>query len=227
LIGPHSLAKVPVWQFTQLGVGVEDDGMDEALTSIWSMAQQSSEEKTDSLDRFVAQVEQLVGLRLVTSGNLHASFKFRFANGIIEGSQPDEDDLRSFLLSFRKFMMNRESVYAPKISNLLWLEVEGAEKKALEGKRAGYQHAMQHGTIALNLNGTSLTPEKNFDVWINGMYFHDDAEKAQQLAERRSNPISASMSKHALLELLAEVTSYLVWLVNRINEWRLAGKLLV
>jgi hypothetical protein len=192
--------------------------------------EQTSDEKTKTLDLFVRQVQNLVGLRLVTSGQLDSSVTIRIRGGTadFEPSQPDEEDLRSFLLTFRKFMLQDDPLNIGKIANLLYAEITNDDhRKLLNNERARYKAAMKHGKIVFDVDGTPCTPEENFDLWINAIYFHNDDAKAQTLAARTDHPISKAMSRHALVELLVEVTRYLVRLTNLILSCRSNGTLRV
>jgi hypothetical protein len=101
------------------------------------------------------------------------------------------------------------------------------ERMILKDARARYSQAMDQGMVNFDVDGSAWKPEQNFDLWIHGCYFHDDNDKARQLAEQMKHPTSELMSRHSLMELLVEVTRYLVRLVNLILNWRSRGVLTI
>jgi hypothetical protein len=194
------------------------------------MVDRTAEQKTAVLDLFVARVRELLDCRLVTTGGLDASFQIRYSDGAssFQQTEIDEEYLRSFLLTFRKFVSNDEAIFVRKVANLLFQEMPGDhERELLKSARDRYTNAMEHGTVRFELNGTYFTPEQSLSHWINGRYFHDDPVKAERLIEQTANPIAEKMTKRSFMEVLVEVTVYVKYLRELVIYWRSAGTLMV
>lgn len=74
----------------------------------------------EQLQLFDYQVEQLRSLRFVRKGiNNTFSINFDSTRGMsMSGTAHDEEDLRSYLLTFRKFMSPKEPVHLDRIYNI-------------------------------------------------------------------------------------------------------------
>jgi|SRR5450759_3527356 hypothetical protein len=154
------------------------------------MKRRSSQElpPIDRIRLFVKRQADLSNTRLGKSGftiTLRITGEID-TGGAIAPSLPDEDDLRSYLLTFRKFFVEAEPIFLPSILNLAerYLASE-KHRDALRKARAGFVGIRDEGLISLSCTGESLSPEEVADLWINGHYFHDDAAKASRLAELR------------------------------------------
>jgi hypothetical protein len=70
-------------------------------------------------------------------------------------SIPDEEDLRSFLLTFRQLMSPKEPVFLRSVAGLLWQAVDDpTNREILAAARTKYDHALRHGTVRFEHNGT-------------------------------------------------------------------------
>ncbi len=78
---------------------------------------------TERLDLFFDRTTELFNTRLARNEGLESSFSMKFNQ---EGSQfsisnPDEDDLRSYLMTYRQFISNNEPIFLDRVHNTLWL----------------------------------------------------------------------------------------------------------
>jgi hypothetical protein len=173
-----------------------------------------SEDERFSL--FVKRADELLSRRLVTSGGLDASFNLSFSQQTplqLQTIQPDEEDLRSFLMTFRLFISNDEATFVERISNLLWLRLEGDRVRAnLVAARDRWQASVKTGPMAVVINDQGFSPAKILDLWINGHYFHTDKRKAADL--ERLDPMSTVLTRYVLMDHLVEGTKYVVFLAN-------------
>ena len=141
-------------------------------------------ELTDRLDLFVRRAEELLARRAAREG-LQVSFTIKATVGgpvELESTEPDEEDLRSFLMAFRKFILRREPTYLPRVRHLLKEAIEDDELQVrLDDIGRRWEQAKK--SIGLNFvnNGEIVTPETMLEWWIYGEYFHDDDEKAAAL----------------------------------------------
>ncbi len=137
---------------------------------------------------FVIRAAELENFRLYKQG-MRAEYKLSWnvSDGklIQTAKEPDEEDLRSFLLSFRKFISNDEPIFINKIFNDCELSLSDTAIVAeLRQARDEWKRTLKNiGGLQVTVNGQSLTSEYMLDLWINGHYFHDDLVKSAKLEE--------------------------------------------
>lgn len=140
----------------------------------------------DQLGLFDYQVDQLGQRRLVADG-LRNSFNISWdqAQGLqVTVTQHDEEDLRSFLVDFRKFVLRKEATNLDRIYNLCETAVTSDDlRQRLRRSREVWKDAQRGSGIRIVFNERDLTPTHVMDLWLNGYYFHNDDGK---LAELRS-----------------------------------------
>jgi hypothetical protein len=100
-----------------------------------------------------------------------------------EVQQPEEEELRSFLLTFRKFVSQGEDAYFNAICNIAERRLENVDLKVrLRKARELWKHAMRTGPMGIvDDDDRTITPEYVVDLFINGRYFHNDAQKEAEL----------------------------------------------
>jgi hypothetical protein len=108
----------------------------------------------------------------------------------MEMHEPDEEDLRSYLLDFRKFTMERESVFINRVFNVAHQHVTAdLVVEALKDARREWNRE-QEGSIGFIVNDQRITAAAVIDLWINGYYFHRDAEKRRRLEALAQLPLT-------------------------------------
>jgi hypothetical protein len=137
----------------------------------------------ERLRLFCDRVARALSRRAVTEGTIAASFNVRWTEdeGLrIDTNLGDDEDVCSLLLEIRKFFSDREDVYFPRIANIVEQVVADAElREANRANRQSWKRALAGvGGIALHADGINYTPERCFDVVVNGELFHDDRDKA-------------------------------------------------
>jgi hypothetical protein len=181
----------------------------------------------EALDLFVRRVEELLATRLVASGDLRTSFNLRAAidqPAQLSVHQPDEENLRSFLLTLRQFVSDKEPVFVRRIANVLWVRLTGDEvREHLERARSRYGQALRTGSLKFIADEHHFRPEEALDLWINGRYFHNDERKAATL--ERLDPMAAIFVRQVFLEVLVEATRYIRFLADVIVISRRDGLL--
>lgn len=170
----------------------------------------------DALDLYVRRVEELLSTRLVTSGDLRTSMNMRASIDEpmqLSVHQPDEEALRSFLLTFRQFVSDKEPVFVRRIANLLWQRLSGDEvREHLARARGRYGQSLSAGSLKFVADTHHFTPDEALDLWINGRYFHNDHRKAATLDTL--DPMSAIFVRQVFLEVLVEATRYIRFLAD-------------
>ena len=129
---------------------------------------------------FVEKVDEMRATRAVTGGFKSGfSIKYDQHQGLkYELTQPDEEDIRSFLLTFRHFVAQNEPVFLGAIYNTCHRYVSNEIVKTdLVHSRRNWNSIFKRGGIELVWNDKPLRPETIFDLWINGHYFHSDENK--------------------------------------------------
>lgn len=95
---------------------------------------------------------------------------------------PDEEDLRSFLLSFRPFISEKEPIFLTRIYNICYRQIKDIKIKSLIAKDRRYWNlANRAPSFAFKYKGKTASPEEIVHLWINGKYFHKDEDKRRVL----------------------------------------------
>ena len=98
--------------------------------------------------------------------------------------EPDAEDFRSYLLTFRQFISEGEPLYLHKIYNLCHQHITDDRcKEYLAEARGVWQQIskLSDTGMTLTLDNVVLSPADVADLWINGHYFHNDPEKLRTL----------------------------------------------
>lgn len=183
--------------------------------------------ETERYDLFVLRASELLDRRVVRDGALQSQFSINFdvQTGMkMTVPQPDEEDLRSFLLSLRPFVSSDEPVFVDVIHNRLWQDIESDRSRSeLAAARSYWKQACRDGALALNIDGGSLDSSEIFDCWINGIYFHNDSRKRTRLAGL--NPMTLFIARFKFLDHLVVATRHIAYLRAVIMWTRSAGLL--
>jgi hypothetical protein len=132
------------------------------------------------LEKFHETAQELKSTALMKKG-LSSSMTIRVRDLVMSVDTekwPDEEELRSFLLTFRHFIADKEDVFMDRIFNL-------CQQKLTDDKLRGYLAKSrvfwkrEHETVGFDLvcQGKRQTPEQVTKLWLSGAYFHKDEEK--------------------------------------------------
>jgi len=181
---------------------------------------------TERLDLYIARVRQCLDSRLISSGSLQSQLSLGFSSNRLEVStyNPDEETLRAFLLTFRQFISPKEDVYVNRIVNLLYPALDSAElRRLLRSAREGWLGARAVGGVRLTIDGHDVAPEHALDLWINGVYFHNDRRKLQEL--QSYGPLGIHFARRQVLDYLIDATNYVTYIADVIIRARSQGLL--
>lgn len=176
-------------------------------------AVQNSFSVQESLELFVQRAEELLNSRLILNGfGTSLSFGMDRVKGLTFSSkQPDEELLRSFLLTFRRFISENETVFLFKIFNLCQRHLNSDRLKnyLIEARQNWSQqvHSGRTGGVNYKLNGIQISPETITDLWINGYYFHDSPDKLRDLEKLLSD--NRVLVRHIFLDHLVEAVRFI------------------
>ena len=168
---------------------------------------------------FGERVKELCNTRLAKQGlEVEMKISFNHETGTtINSKEPDEDDLRSFLLAFRQFVSEREPVFLPRVYNLGERSVENAELKGyLRLSKEKWKQAHHDAGFRLLFNERELTPEYVADLYINGHYFHNDEGKRAEI--QRSDPLELLFIRTQFLKYLVDATRQVLavdWVIQK------------
>ncbi|MGR3310845.1 MAG: hypothetical protein ACUZ77_08715 [Candidatus Brocadiales bacterium] len=142
-----------------------------------------------SLKIFLDCVEELKARPFILKGLYDFQFRIDFQKEtgeiLCEINEADQEDLRSFLMAFRKFILNDEPANIDSILNtcLEFVRSDQTElKEVLKQFKTTWKYQYRTGTIQMTSAKLKLTPEYVLDLWLNGDYFHNgDPQKTEQL----------------------------------------------
>ncbi len=158
----------------------------------------------ETLHRFVAYVEELRSRRIIQNDDLRSSMTVKAEmGGPVDFShhEPDEEDLRSYLLGFRKCLAQKEPMFLGRVFNLAYRHITADEiVEALVSTREGWKQALDRGGMNFVINDEQLKPEAVMDLWINGWYFHEDEDKRQRLDALAKVPMTRWLFLNAVVD---------------------------
>ena len=133
-------------------------------------------------------------------------------SGSIQHYRIDSEALCSFLTALRPMCLQKESVYLGKVLNTVSKYVEGDQfnqQKRQIAKR--FEHRSGNNAFKFNLFGEALYDRDIWDTYMNGQYFHKQAEQRRILKTLEEiNSIGYTAFLHTVIEktncvLLADV----------------------
>ena len=179
---------------------------------------------SEILDLFIQRARELEQTRLIKNKpDLNWSMNFNSeGEASFTSQEPDEEDVRSFLLTFRQFVSDNEPIHLYRMHNLLYQRLTDEDlKKYLVDARGALKFAEQGSGITVVHNDVEVTPERLLDLWINGVYFHNDQDKRQVLEDLLLHP--ALMARHRFLSFMLKATQIIFYIGNLINHARREG----
>lgn len=141
----------------------------------------------EQLELFVERAQQLWDSRVRREGlKVSVRMKWAAADELLRTTmeEPDAEDFRSYLLTFRQFISEGEPLYLHKIYNLCHQHITDARCREYlaEARKEWQQICTTSDTgMTLTLNSVVMSPADVADLWINGHYFHNDPEKLRTL----------------------------------------------
>jgi hypothetical protein len=167
----------------------------------------------EQLEKFVYRVDELQQRRLLrTNLGVGLQLNWDFAKGMsIRTEWPDEEDLRSFLVTLRQFMSQKEPVYLEKIYNLCVQHLKSEElRRAVLESQKSWKEELKRGGIRLEYDGRQFTPTEITGYWINSQYFHNDPEEFLLL--QNLIPPAQVFARHIFLDHVVELTKRVLFL---------------
>ncbi len=183
----------------------------------------------DAIGIFLQRVEELQRTRFVErAGQVGYTLNFSKMAGIsFQSREPDEEDLRSFLLTFRRFVADGDPLNIGHIHNICERRLRSDDlRRHLREARAHWRRDAETGGMSLVFNGRQISPEYVADLFINGHYFHDEPAKRAKLASLRE-PLEYLVVRHHFLNFVLDGTRQVFYVANvltvAIREGQLEG----
>jgi hypothetical protein len=136
------------------------------------------------LATFVKHVEELRGLPLVTEGQgVGWSLNVNATRGLsVQVNLLNENDLRSFLITFRKFISPKTDIQLNKVYDTCFLALKANNdlRGRLIDAREAWKEALKN-VGSITFDEQTYSREQAALQWMNGGYFHSDLEKYEEL----------------------------------------------
>ena len=166
------------------------------------------------LIRYAQRVEELRSRRLFRekAGYKH-SLNWHHVKGMsVRLEMPDEEDLRSYLVTFRQFISPDEPVFFNRMYNIAFqrLKPNTQLKELLIEVRQEWRQVLKHNGIGLRFNEQELSPKVVADLWINGYYFHNDDDKYATLARVLNGGLGFIQTN--FMQFIIQATSLILYL---------------
>lgn len=172
------------------------------------------EEGIEKLNLFLRRFDQLKRTRFFSDPQLknigyqirgdRADDGFRIGLSI---KVPDDDTVKSFLLSFRVFYMKDEPTYFYSVGNLLHKKVSDQTVRGdIAAIRETYSKALNHGAISFTFQDKKYSPQGIIDLWFNAVYFHTDVNKVKELDVILKSP-TANLFYFLLVDTVVTLTN--------------------
>ncbi len=182
-----------------------------------------NQELKDTLNLFKRQVDKLrsnkdffKNLKLVIEGNQKEGAVVEFIK------RPDEKSVKSFLIDFRPFYLQSESINFYKICNLLYRNLINKQlKEEIKWAREAWNNLLERkgkgkaGHIRLKLGSKDILSEENLNNWMYGEYFHINKNKRKVL--EKIEPMQG-LSLLLLFDLLQRLSLILFYLETHVID---------
>jgi hypothetical protein len=162
----------------KLQVNAEDGSIKEEIELSFE------EPELNLLRQFEANMNRLLGCELIKKGlpNI-TSFKWQEGEGFKFGYPKVEPrDVYELLHLARPLLLSREPASFERICTLFGKKVKGTSlTKDLKSVRYLYEKGEYQPYFQIKVNGVALFHETTLKNWLNGVEYHQDAEKRAQI----------------------------------------------
>lgn len=170
----------------------------------------------ERMEMFVKRTQDLVNEPIWKSGGLSIKVNMLPTGTTIE--EPDSGQLKSYLLTFRPFVLQNDTIYFHDIRGVAhrYLRKElTKEAEHLQGYKQMWRDAMQKGRIMVSADGETLSPEAVLDAHLYGYFFHYQHANVEALKKFEALPVR--VDKVRLYDTLADLTEVIIQLGNFIG----------
>ncbi|MGZ5457062.1 MAG: hypothetical protein ACXWN1_10405 [Thermoanaerobaculia bacterium] len=139
------------------------------------------------LDRYLAQVEQLLAVNGVREGlpcNFSMSLNIQTLDGELQAHLPDDDTLAAVLHRLRPLILQREAASFVNTCAAIGRNVPDATiRTVLREKRGLFENSDRSQTWAFSADNVRVNAESVLQDWLNGMEYHTDAERRARIEQ--------------------------------------------
>lgn len=175
---------------------------------------------TDRLGLFVRRADELRSLRLIRSDQLAARMNLSWdrVKGLrLETNAPDEEDLRSFLLTFRQFVSAKEPVFLNRIFNICHSRLRSDELRGyLVEAREEWKRNQRGNGVVVTIDDRTMTPERVTELLINGHYFHSTDLPLQRELQGLGPP-ERLLVRWVFLNFVVDATRQVLYVATVVN----------
>jgi hypothetical protein len=178
-------------------------------------------ERTDHerLELFVEKVNELANTNIAKKGfNVEYTIqggKDRSIESKLQ--QPDEADLKEYLVTFRQFISENEDIYLNRIFNICHQRIVNDEvKKHLAEARQIFEGMKQNNGLNIIVNNVQMTPLYITDMYINGKYFHSDIDYQTEIDNM--DLVTADVVRFEFVSYVESVTRIIVYVRGTISR---------
>lgn len=179
-------------------------------------------EKITTLKLFHRKVDELKETSMLkeeTQIGINFSAK-KGGNLQIRSSLPNEDKLKSFIMSVRFFLLEKEPTQIYKICSLIVKsEKDDRLKNDVKYVRERMFQILNESPMRFEHNNKVVTPNEIIKLWFNAHYFHCDVEQDKRLNELLR--ILGPFIKYFLIGPLFELAKLIIHLDNIIMHYGL------
>ena len=173
------------------------------------------------------RASELKECRLIQTG-YKASWNIewnRYLGTKITGIEPDEEDLRSFLLTFRQFISSNEPIFINRVYGILYARVTSVDiRDDMIESRQVFKEEKSASFLELVSDSNRMDSSYILDIWINGYYFHNDQVKSSIISSLQ--PHEVIVLRHALHNVIQRTVEEVLYIAS-IIEIVLIDKLIV
>ncbi|KPK99460.1 MAG: hypothetical protein AMJ91_07735 [candidate division Zixibacteria bacterium SM23_73_3] len=174
---------------------------------------QFSKEELELIELFQNRIKELQNTKIMRGGT---NLNFDFYDDLTMAQKPEslekEELIKSFLMSFRYFYLNKEPTNFGYFHNRIFQKVrDPKERETLSELRKRFKQVLRtSGGLAYYYKGERVTPEKMIGLWFTGHYFHSDTDARSELDNwlKRAGGIFQFLFLDALKELAAILIYY-------------------
>jgi hypothetical protein len=147
------------------------------------------------------------------------NIKYDHELGLAATSAPhDEEQFRSFLLALRHFLLNGEPTHINLVFNVAERTLTDEDlKQKLRDARDRWREAQRSSIVTFKLGDRILTPDQVTDAWINGYYFHNDAD-ARILEKIAPQALAQPLARFTLENHVLTASQVVLYTANVLNH---------
>lgn len=173
----------------------------------------------EALKLFITRAEELFTTSLGKKG---ISTKYHASRDDINGTVstlkgPDEEELRSYLLTLRQFLLKEEPIFLNRIYNICRRRANSEDlKNNIKQARQYWKKQQEHNGLIVMIDGNKVKAIEMCNWWINGKYFHNDMDYQEKIA--KADQISQDVYRLHFLTFVIDASEHIRYLHNIISE---------